>query len=308
MIPSILIANTKPVIVAPAMNTKMWLNQAVQKNYNLLQSFNNVLSLHPSEGILACDEIGIGKMPPNDLIKLAIEFSLLQNQQSFCKDLINKEVLITGGCTSEKIDAARHITNKSSGTMGLLLAQVAKFRGAKVKYIHGPLKINREYTDGINSFEVESSIDLLRAIKDEIPNADYLFMNAAVSDFKTSCDPSVKISKNKIKEYLNNNFELVPDILKIISQSKKHKQVFVGFCAYTGSIEKARTLIREKINQKGCDYLFANPIDIDGQGFGSSAKNEGWLFNTKNMEHHIEKTSKIDLANKLITKVISINK
>ena len=308
LIPSILIANTKPIIVAPAMNTKMWLNQAVKNNYALLENYSNVLSLQPSKGVLACDEIGVGKMPPNDLIQLAIEFLLIQNEKPYRKDLINTEFLITGGCTSEKIDAARNITNISSGTMGLLLAQVARFRGAQVKFIHGPLKINRNITDGIEMVEIKTSIDLIKAIKNEISDSDYFIMNAAVSDFRISSDTSLKIPKSKIKDHLNNNIELVPDILKSISESKKQEQVFVGFCAFTGSIEHARKIIREKIINKGCDYLFANPIDLEGQGFGYLAKNEGWLFDKREMEYHIEKTSKIDLANKLITQIISINK
>ncbi len=308
LISSILIANIKPIIVAPAMNTQMWLNKAVQKNYKNLQNYENVLSLHPSEGLLACDAVGIGKIPPNDLIQLAIEFIISHNKNSYRKDLRNKEILITGGCTSEKIDAARHITNKSSGAMGLLLSQVARFRGAKVKYVHGPLKIDKDFTDGIKRFEIETSTDLIRAVKNEISNCDYFFMNAAVSDFKINSDTSAKIPKNKINDYLNKNFELVPDILKKISASKKDNQVFVGFCAFTGSIEEARIPIKEKIIQKGCDYLFANPIDIEGQGFGFLSQNEGWLFDTKSMEHYIKKTSKIDLANKLISQIISENK
>ena len=308
LIPSILIANFKPIIVAPAMNTKMWLNQAVQKNYSLLEDNKNVLSLQPSEGVLACDEIGIGKIPPNDLIQLAIEFIISQNKRHYCKDLLNKRFLITGGCTSEQIDAARNITNKSSGTMGLLLAQVARFRGAEVKYIHGPLSINKDLTEGINSLEIETSIDLKKEIKKEISSCDYFFMNAAVSDLKISSNTSNKIPKNKIKEYLNTNLELVPDILRDISESKKHNQIFVGFCAFTGPIQNARKTIRDKIRKKGCDYMFANPIDIAGQGFGPSAKNEGWLFDKINMENHIQITSKIDIANKIITQIISGNK
>ena len=133
-------------------------------------------------------------------------------------------------------------------------------------------------------------------------------MNAAVSDFKITSDTSAKIPKNEINAHLNQNFELVPDILKTISKSKKDNQVFVGFCAFTGSIEEARIAIKEKIIQKGCDYLFANPIDLEGQGFGFLSQNEGWLFDTNNMEHYINKTSKIDLANKLITQIISLKK
>ncbi len=308
LIPSILMANIQPIIVAPAMNTQMWLNEAVQKNYENLQNYENVLSLQPSEGLLACDAIGIGKIPPNDLIQLALEFIISHNQIPYRKDLLNKEILITGGCTSEKIDAARHITNKSSGAMGLLMSQVARFRGAQVKYVHGPLKIDKDLTDGIKRYEIETSFDLIKAIKNEISNCDYFFMNAAVSDFKIISNTQGKIPKNKINDYLNKNFELVPDILKTISESKKDNQVFVGFCAFTGSIEEARIIIKEKLIQKGCDYLFANPIDLEGQGFGSLAQNEGWLFDTKNMEHHIKKTSKIDLANKLITQIISEKK
>jgi len=305
LIPSILIANIKPIIVAPAMNTQMWLNKAVQKNYEDLKNYENVLSLHPSDGLLACDAVGVGKIPPNDLIQLALEFIISYNQNPYRKDLLNKEILITGGGTSEKIDAARHITNKSSGAMGLLLSQVARFRGAKVKYVHGPLKIHKDLTDGIKKYEIETSADLIKILKNEISNCDYFFMNAAVSDFKIRSDTLAKIPKNKINDYLNKNFELVPDILKTISKSKKNNQVFVGFCAFTGSIEGARVTIKEKIFQKGCDYLFANPIDLVGQGFGFLAQNEGWLFDTKNMETHIKKTSKIDIANKLITQIIS---
>ena len=170
------------------MNTQMWLNKAVQKNYENLQSYENVLSLHPSEGLLACDAIGIGKIPPNDLIQLALEFIISQNRNPYRKDLLNKKILVTGGCTSEKIDAARHITNKSSGAMGLLISQVARFRGAQVKYVHGPLKINKDLTDGIKKYEIENSLDLMRVLENEISKCDSFFMNAAVSDFMMTTD------------------------------------------------------------------------------------------------------------------------
>ena len=308
LVSSILIANNKPIIVAPAMNTKMWTNQAVQKNYEYLQDLPNVLLLKPSEGILACDEIGVGKIPPNDLIHLALTFLVLQNKKSYYRDLSNKKFLITGGCTSEKIDAARSITNNSSGTMGLLLAQVARFRGAKVKYIHGPLKTELDITEGIERYEIETSSDLNKIINQEIANCDVFIMNAAVADFRISGDTSKKVPKSEFENFLANNIELTPDILKDVSKTKKQNQIFIGFCAFSGSIKNARKIIKEKIILKGCDLLFANPIDIEGQGFGPLAKNEGWLFDKNEMENHIEKTSKIDLANNLINQIISITK
>ena len=308
LISSILIANNKPIIVAPAMNSKMWSNKAVQRNYIYLKDYPNVLILKPSKGILACDEIGVGKIPPNDLIQLALKFLLLQNKKPYYRDLLNKEFLITGGCTSEKIDAARKITNNSSGTMGLMLAQVARFRGAKVTYIHGPLKNKLNITEGIKTYEIEDSTDLIESIQKEISKCDYFIMNAAVADFKISGDTSKKISKSKFENFLNNNIEFVPDILKDISQLKKENQIFVGFCAFTGSIKNAKKDIKNKIIYKGCDLLFANPIDIQEQGFGPKAKNEGWLFNKTDMENYLEKTSKIELANNLINQIISTSK
>ena len=126
--------------------------------------------------------------------------------------------------------------------------------------------------------------------------------------FKSSADTSKKIPKSKFEDFLNENIEYVPDILKQISKVKKENQIFVGFCAFTGSIKSAKKTIKEKIMLKGCDLLFANPIDIEDQGFGPLAKNEGWLFDKKNMENHLKKTSKIELANNLINEIISTKK
>ena len=178
--------------------------------------------------------------------------------------------------------------------MGLMLAQVARFRGAKVKYIHGPLKNNLDITEGIKTYEIETSSELSEAIKNEISKCDYFIMNAAVADFKISVETSKKIPKSEFENFFNNNIEFVPDILKGISQTKKENQIFVGFCAFTGSVKIARKNIKEKILLKGCDLLFANPIDIEEQGFGPLAKNEGWLFDNRNMEIHIDKTSKLN--------------
>ena len=307
LVSSILIANTKPIIVAPAMNTNMWLNETVISNYKKLKTFKNTLSLDPLEGLLACDQFGIGKIPTNDLIALAIKFIFSQERKYF-NDLKNKSFLITGGATMEKIDSARMITNNSSGAMSLLMAQVARFRGAKVTYIHGPLKLSEDITDGIECYEVQNGSELNKLIKKEIHNYDYFFMNAAVADIKIKENIINKIPKNNLKDYLTNNLELVPDILKDISSLKRNNQLFIGFCAFTGTLENLRNTIKQKFEIKGCDLIFANPIDIDGQGFGEGSENEGWLFDKKGLEFYIEKSSKLDLANKLINRIISIDK
>ena len=307
LVSSILIANTKTIIVAPAMNTNMWLNPAVTSNYKKLKTFKNTLSIEPLKGLLACDQFGIGKIPTNDLISLAIKFVFSQKRTDF-NDLTNKSFLVTGGATTEKIDSARMITNNSSGAMSLLLAQVARFRGAKVTYIHGPLKLNAEIIDGIETYEVQNGCELNKLIQKKVHNYDYFFMNAAVADIRIKTDIIHKVPKSNLKDHLANNLELVPDILREVTSLKKKNQVFIGFCAFTGNLENLRETIKQKFEKKGCDLIFANPIDIIGQGFGEESENEGWLFDKKGLEFYIEKSSKLDLANNLIDRIISIDK
>ena len=150
-----------------------------------------------------------------------------------------------------------------------------------------------DITQGITTYEIENSSDLSKLIHKEIVNCDYLIMNAAVADFKISQFSTKKIPKSQFENFLENNIKLVPDILKETSKLKKQHQIFVGFCAFTGSIKNAKKSIQEKIIHKGCDYLFANPIDIEGQGFGALADNEGWLFDKKDMVCHFKKTTKL---------------
>ena len=307
LVSSILIANKKPIIVAPAMNTNMWQNQSVISNYKKLKTFKHTLSLEPLKGLLACDQFGTGKIPTNDLITLAIKFIFSQKIKNF-NDLKNKSFLITGGATIEKIDSARMITNNSSGAMSLLIAQIAKFRGARVTYIHGPLKLNSYITEGIECHEIQNGSELNKLIKKEIHNYDYFFMNAAVTDIKIKQDAIHKVPKNHLIDHLANNLELVPDILKDVSSLKRKNQLFIGFCAFCGTLENLREIIKQKFDIKGCDLIFANPIDITGQGFGEESENEGWLFDKKGLEYYIEKSSKLDLANKLINRIISIDK
>ena len=308
LVASILIANQKPVIVAPAMNNNMWLNTAVQNNFKKIKAYQNVLTLQPNEGLLACDQFGIGKITNNEHIILALQFLMIKENNDNFQDLANKSFLITGGATTEKIDFARSFSNSSSGEMGLRLAQIAQFRGAKVKYIHGPLKGNGDCGQEIEKHEINSGKDLSIAIKNEIENYDYLIMNAAVTDLTVRNNVSEKIPKNDLYEHLTKNIEIVPDILQEISRYKKNNQIFIGFCAFSGSLENLRPIIKNKLAKKNCDLIFANPIDLEGQGFGYSAQNEGWLFDKGEMEFHIKKTSKLDLANKLINKIISIDK
>ena len=123
------------------------------------------------------------------------------HQTTDLNDLTNKSFLITGGATSEKIDPARRISNNSSGAMGVLFAQAARFRGANVTLIHGPLKLNHDIKEGIKSLEVKTGEELNNTIKKEISNCDYFIMNAAVTDIKLNTEISTKIPKTELSQY-----------------------------------------------------------------------------------------------------------
>lgn len=164
---SILLACEKPIIAAAAMNTGMWHNEGVQRNWIALQKYSNVLTLSPSEGLLACDRIGDGRMINPEMIQLALESTVIQMKKdpSLSKDWEGYKLLVTAGPTIEDIDAARYLTNRSSGNMGVLIAQAAKFRGANVDLIHGPLQISDSFLEGLETYQIRSAVDMQKNVE-----------------------------------------------------------------------------------------------------------------------------------------------
>ncbi|KGG16703.1 MULTISPECIES: bifunctional phosphopantothenoylcysteine decarboxylase/phosphopantothenate--cysteine ligase CoaBC [unclassified Prochlorococcus] len=298
---SVLLASEKPVIAVAAMNTAMWDNPAVKKNWIALKEFKNVTALSPSEGLLACDRIGEGRMSNPDIIQLAIESAKVQMEKKveFEKDWEGINLLVSAGKTIEDIDAARYITNRSSGKMGILLAQAARFRGATVHLVHGELQIKPSLLEGLNSFQVRSAQDMYKTMEKLQKESDVIAMTAAVADIKTNTHANIKVSKRDLLETLKDRFEIVPDLLKNLISNKKENQIFLGFAALTGSDEEIKRLGISKKDQKGCDLLMANPIDRLNQGFGSEF-NGGWLIGP---EQHVEKIPvdcKLSLAHHLL--------
>ena len=168
LLASILLAAQSQIIVAPAMNTSMWRNQSVKNNWNYLKASDQIISLEPSKGLLACDTIGLGKMVNLDVIELASESALLFRAKNkyLTKDLKNIRFLVTAGPTVEDLDAARQLTNRSSGRMGVLIAQAAKLRGAEVDLVHGPINLEKELLEGLNTYKVRSSSEMGKKIDD----------------------------------------------------------------------------------------------------------------------------------------------
>ena len=308
LLASILLASEKQVIAVPAMNTSMWDNNYVQNNWEKLKDNPKVLCLDTTKGLLACDRVGEGKMAEPELIKLAIESCLIQlDKYTFLKkDFKEKKVLITAGPTIEDLDVARFISNKSSGKMGVYLAQAIKHRGGKVKLIHGPLKISKSLIEGIHTIPVRNALDMQLHIKNHQESSDIIIMAAAISDFRKKGLPdSTKKNKKNFLKSIEDFFELVPDLLTELSARKTNNQLIMGFAAITGSDEDLKQKGEEKRIQKNCDLLFANPINRSGQGFEEEI-NGGVLVGPKKMAKSFKVTSKIALAHQLLDEIKAI--
>lgn len=261
----------KPIVIAPAMNTRMWQNPLVQKNLRILNSLDNVLIVPPEEGDLACGEYGEGKLAELETILLYI-YKALHPQQKLFKD---KRVVVTAGGTAEPIDAARVITNRSSGKMGIAVADELFAMGADVLLLHTVRGLDKPY----RIIRIETVEELARYTKRNFKEADGLVMAAAVSDFQLSSAQKAKIN-GKIKKATSLNLELVKteDILGELGPTKKPEQFIVGFAA-----ESNHVLLhaREKLELKELDMIVANDISRSDIGFGSDENEVTLLFKDK---------------------------
>lgn len=284
LLTSVACAFKKPILIAPAMNCNMWDNPIIQENLTKLEGIGyNVLS--PEEGFLACGYNGQGRLCSIDKI-FDKSVEILKSK----KKLSNKKIVITAGGTIEKIDSVRFISNFSSGKMGIALADEAYSQGADVVLI-STVKTQKPYRVEL----VQSAEEMQKAGVNEFKDANYMIMASAVADYRAK-----EISKSKMKKTSSNeiSIDLVknPDILKEISASKKKKQIVVGFCAESENLENNA---KEKIKNKGCDFLVANDISRSDIGF-SSDYNEVLIIDKKLNTTKISKASKNIIAKKIL--------
>ena len=279
-------AFNKPIIIAPAMNTNMWKNQFVQENVSKLEKFGYNI-LNPESGFLACGTTGEGRLCSLD--KLYNKTLEILNQNNI---LAGKKIVISAGGTIEKIDPVRYISNFSSGKMGTALADAAYKLGADVTLV-STFDINKPY----NVVKVESALDMEKEILKFNNNVDCIIMAAAVADYRIKEYNNQKMKKTSDYEI---QISLVknPDILKELADSAKITKI-VGFCAESENlIENAKI----KIQNKGCDYLIANDISRKDIGF-SSDENEVYILDNKLNIEHLDKSSKSEIARKILEKV-----
>ncbi len=287
LLTSLISAFDKSVVFAPAMNSKMWNNCFVRQNVDKLIKAGYYM-VSPDEGELACGYEGAGRLAcVDDIYDKAAE--ILEGQRF----LQGKRILVTAGGTKEPIDPVRYIGNRSSGKMGVSIADAAYNFGADVCLI-STNKLSKPY----KTIETPSAKQMQEAVISQFPSYDALFMAAAVSDYRVK-----EVAENKIKKDNDEiNLELVknPDILKEISKIKTPEQLVVGFCAETENLEQNAL---KKLEQKKPDFLVANDVSQNNTGFESDY-NEVIIFTHKsNQGEKISQMPKTELAKLLLKRI-----
>lgn len=255
MLTTTVMACKAPIYLSPAMNTNMYENPIVQDNLKTLQHYG-VKIIEPASGMLACRDVGRGKMPePEEL------FSYIMQEIAFEKDLAGKKVLVTAGPTQECLDPVRFITNHSSGKMGYALAKAASMRGAEVTLVTGPVAL--EPPRFVKIVQVISAQEMYEAVTENAPEQDIIIMAAAVADYRPSQVSSEKIKKQENESILE--LERTKDILKTLGEQQKENQFLCGFSMET---EHMLENSRAKLQKKNLDMIVANNLRTEGAGFG----------------------------------------
>lgn len=257
---SVLLATDKPVLVAPAMNPRMWQHPATLRNVAQL-SHDGITFVGPNAGEMAeANEAGLGRMAEPDEILAAIEAQLGGDD----RPLIGRHVLVTAGPTHEPIDPVRYIANRSSGAQGYAIAAAAARLGADVTLVSGPT--NLAVPLAVDVVRVETAREMLAAVKAALP-ADVGVFAAAVADWQVANRSDQKIKKSS-KGLPTLSFTENPDILRTISKKKKNRPALViGFAAET---ENVIAHAQAKLKKKGCDWIVANDVSPDSGVMGGT--------------------------------------
>jgi phosphopantothenoylcysteine decarboxylase/phosphopantothenate--cysteine ligase len=254
---TVLLATDKPVMIAPAMNTRMWEHAATQRNLVTLAA-DGILRIGPEEGDLACGEVGKGRLTPPEKIAEAVgRYFLMQAPGSF--RLAGFRALVTSGPTHEAIDPVRYLSNRSSGRQGHSIAEALAALGAETTLISGPVAIADP--PGVNAIHVRTAREMMEACIGALP-VDVAVCAAAVSDWRVRNSAGQKLKKTKDGE--PPQFVLVenPDILaSLAGRHTERPQLVVGFAAET---ENVLPNARNKRERKGCDWIVANDVSQAG--------------------------------------------
>lgn len=276
-----------PVVVAPAMNTKMWSNAATIANLETLRA-RGVHVVPPASGVLADGDVGVGRLAEPRVIADAVE-EVLRGAAT----LSGVRVLVTAGGTQEPIDAVRFVGNRSSGKMGWAVADGAHGRGARVTVLAANVSLPR--TPGIAYVETPTAASLQAAVAEHLAGCDVLVMAAAVADYRPVAAAEGKIDKSAA-ETMEIRLERTQDILSGVAAARD-RQVLVGFAAEHGPEGLARA--RDKRTRKGVDLLVHNDVSVPGIGFGSD-ENVVTIIGPGDAEQTLPRMSKAACAGRIL--------
>ena len=294
MLSTTVMATRAPVLVAPAMNTGMWENAAVQQNVKTLRA-RGVEIVAPVSGHLACGDSGAGKLEDVAVIaERACELLFAK------KDMEGLRVMVTAGPSREALDPVRYISNRSSGKMGYAIAQAAQKRGAEVTLLSGPVAI--EAPQGVKLVPFTTTQELLDRASELAQEQDLLIQAAAPADYRAK-----EIAPQKIKKQGGEpmTFTLVenPDVAATLGKSKRGGQVFVGFAAETNDV---LAHARDKLARKNLDMIVANDVTRPGAGFDVDTNIVTLI--TKDGQEALPMMSKAEVAQRILDRALALRR
>jgi phosphopantothenoylcysteine decarboxylase / phosphopantothenate---cysteine ligase len=276
-----LLATDKPILMAPAMNVRMWEHPAVARNRQRLAD-DGVMFVGPDDGAMACGEFGPGRMAEPAVICATI-VAYFKSQSQPQPNLAGRQVLVTAGPTLEALDPVRFLSNRSSGKQGYAIAAALARAGAKVTLVSGPTALNDP--QGVRTLRVESARDMLAACQDNLP-ADAFIAVAAVADWRPDQAANQKLKLKGQASVPALNLVENPDILSTMAQAGPNRPALViGFAAETNDVE---AYAQAKLSKKNCDWIVANDVSGDVMGGDhnavtliSATRQEAWGRATK---------------------------
>ena len=294
MLSTTVMATCAPVLVAPAMNTGMWENAAVQQNVKTLRA-RGVEIVAPVSGHLACGDSGAGKLEDVAVIaERACELLFAE------KDMEGLRVMVTAGPSREALDPVRYISNRSSGKMGYAIAQAAQKRGAEVTLLSGPVAI--EAPQGVKLVPFATTQELLDRASELAQEQDLLIQAAAPADYRAK-----EIAPQKIKKQGGEpmTFTLVenPDVAATLGKAKRSGQVFVGFAAETNDV---LAHARDKLARKNLDMIVANDVTRPGAGFDVDTNIVTLI--TKDGQEALPMMSKAEVAQRILDRALALRR
>lgn len=280
-----------PVLVAPAMNSKMLLNPATQRNIQMLRELGHGI-IEPESGKMACKTDGPGRLPEWETVRETLLRSLSD------QDLSGKQFLITAGPTRESLDPARFLSNRSSGKMGYALAQTAWRRGADVLLISGPSTLQTPF--GVERIDVETAEEMCKNVLDACSGASVIIKSAAVSDFCPETVAKDKVKKDDTRLVIH--LQHTPDILQQLGKMKdKHGYFLMGFAAES---QDHRNGGEKKLKSKNLDLIAIN--DIAGKNTGFAADTNQVTLLDNNGFTVLPLTSKEETANLILDRIVKL--